>query len=159
MAEDQQQTLVPVLAGLLLAGTNTFLVDELKKRGIDDIIPAHGSLLVHLFGGNALTLTELAERARRTKSTVSVLVGKLEKAGYLYRKPDPRDGRVILLQLTTKGEGVQEAFLQITQEMHRRIIEELGQRELAVLEALLAKCVQVFDPQLEDEFSGPMANA
>ena len=66
---------------------------------------------------------------------------------------------MILLQLTTKGEGVQEAFLQITQEMHRRIVEELGQRELAVLEALLAKCVQVFDPQLEDEFSGPMANA
>ena len=48
-----KQTMVPFLAGLLLAGTSTFVMNEMRKRGIEDLIPSHGNLLVHLFGGNA----------------------------------------------------------------------------------------------------------
>ena len=56
------QTMVPFLAGLLLAGTSAFVAEEMRKRGIEDLIPSHGNLLVHLFGGEALTVTELAQR-------------------------------------------------------------------------------------------------
>ncbi len=154
-----KQTMVPFLAGLLIAGTSSFIVNEMRKRGIEDLIPSHGNLLVHLFGGNALTITELAQQTGRTKSTVSVLAGKLEKAGYLRREADPEDARLLRLRLTQKGEALEEAFAEITEEMHRKITEELGEKELAVLEALLAKSVQIFNPQTEGTYQGPVANA
>ena len=148
------QTMVPFLAGLLLAGTSAFVAEEMRKRGIEDLIPSHGNLLVHLFGGEALTVTELAQRTGRTKSTISVLAGKLEKAGYLRREPDPADARLLRLRLTEKGEA-----LEITAEMHRKISEGLGEQELAVLEALLAKSAQIFNPQPDSVYRGPVANA
>lgn len=154
-----KQTMVPFLAGLLIAGTSSFIVNEMRKRGIEDLIPSHGNLLVHLFGGNALTITELAQQTGRTKSTVSVLAGKLEKAGYLRREADPEDARLLRLRLTQKGEALEEAFAEITEEMHRKITEELGEKELAVLEALLTKSVQIFNPQTEGAYQGPVANA
>ena len=33
------QTMVPFLAGLLLAGTSAFVAEEMRKRGIEDLIP------------------------------------------------------------------------------------------------------------------------
>ena len=146
------QTMVPFLAGLLLAGTSAFVAEEMRKRGIED-------LLVHLFGGEALTVTELAQRTGRTKSTISVLAGKLEKAGYLRREPDPADARLLRLRLTEKGEALEDAFAEITAEMHRKISEGLGEQELAVLEALLAKSAQIFNPQPDSVYRGPVANA
>ena len=106
-----------------------------------------------------MTITELAQQTGRTKSTVSVLAGKLEKAGYLRREADPEDARLLRLRLTQKGEALEEAFAEITDEMHRKIAEELGEKELAVLEALLAKSVQIFNPQPESLYQGPVANA
>ena len=148
------QTMVPFLAGLLLAGTSAFVAEEMRKRGIEDLIPSHGNLLVHLFGGEALTVTELAQRTGRTKSTISVLAGKLEKAGYLRR-----EARLLRLRLTEKGEALEDAFAEITAEMHRKISEGLGEQELAVLEALLAKSAQIFNPQPDSVYRGPVANA
>ena len=153
------QTMVPFLAGLLLAGTSAFVAEEMRKRGIEDLIPSHGNLLVHLFGGEALTVTELAQRTGRTKSTISVLAGKLGKAGYLRREPDPADARLLRLRLTEKGEALEDAFAEITAEMHRKISEGLGEQELAVLEALLAKSAQIFNPQPDSVYRGPVANA
>lgn len=154
-----KQTVVPFLAGLLIAGTSTFVMNELRKRGIEDLIPSHGNLLVHLFGGNSLTVTELAQRTGRTKSTVSVLAEKLETAGYLRRESDPEDARLLRLRLTEKGDALEDAFAEITTEMHQKIADELGERELEVLEALLAKSARIFNPQPEIVYQGLVANA
>lgn len=43
--------------------------------------------------------------------------------------------------------------------MHRKISEGLGEQELAVLEALLAKSTQIFNPQPDSVYRGPVANA
>ena len=43
--------------------------------------------------------------------------------------------------------------------MHRKISEGLGEQELAVLEALLAKSAQIFNPQPDSVYRGPVANA
>ena len=75
---NRKQTTVPFLAGLFRTRSNEFFIAELQRRGIEDLVPAHGDLFTHLFGGGSLTVTELAERTGRTKSTVSVLAGKRE---------------------------------------------------------------------------------
>ena len=94
-------------------------------------------------------MTELAERTGRTKSTVSVLAGKLEKAGYLLREPDPRDARVLRLRLTEKGEALDKVFAEISEELHRRMLATLGPDNLTLLERLLEKSTLIFTSEFE----------
>lgn len=94
-------------------------------------------------------MTELAERTGRTKSTVSVLAGKLEKAGYLLREPDPEDARLLRLRLTPKGEALDAVFGEISEELHRRMLAALGPDDLAQLERLLEKSTRIFTPESE----------
>ena len=146
---NRKQTTVPFLAGLFRTRSNEFFIAELQRRGIEDLVPAHGDLFTHLFGGGSLTVTELAERTGRTKSTVSVLAGKLEKAGYLLREPDPRDARVLRLRLTEKGEALDKVFAEISEELHRRMLAALGPDNLTLLERLLEKSTLIFTSEFE----------
>lgn len=156
----RKQTTVPFLAALFRARTNEFFIAELQSRGIEDLVPAHGDLFTHLFGGGSLTVTELAERTGRTKSTVSVLAGKLEKAGYLLREPDPEDARLLRLRLTPKGEALDAVFGEISEELHRRMLAALGPDDLAQLEKLLEKSNRIFTTEFDavrrDEDSSPI---
>lgn len=157
---DHKQTTVPFLAGLFRTRSNEFFVAQLQSRGIEDLVPAHGDLFTHLFGGRSLTVTELAERTGRTKSTVSTLAGKLEKAGYLLRESDPGDARLLRLRLTEKGESLDRVFAEISEELHRRMLDCLGLDDLAELEKLLEKSNRIFTTEFDavrrDEDSSPI---
>lgn len=146
---DRKQTTVPFLAALFRTRSNEFFIAELQRRGIEDLVPAHGDLFTHLFGGRSLSVTELAERTGRTKSTVSVLAGKLEKGGYLLREPDPADARLLRLRLTPKGEALDAVFSEISEELHRRMLAALGSDDLAQLERLLEKSTRIFTPEFD----------
>lgn len=157
---DHKQTTVPFLAGLFRTRSNEFFVAQLHSRGIEDLVPAHGDLFTHLFGGRSLTVTELAERTGRTKSTVSTLAGKLEKAGYLLRESDPGDARLLRLRLTEKGESLDRVFAEISEELRRRMLDCLGPDDLAELEKLLEKSNRIFTTEFDavrrDEDSSPI---
>lgn len=146
---DRKLTTVPFLAALFRTGSNDFFLSELQRRGITDLVPAHGDLFTLLFGGRSLTVTEVARCTGRTKSTVSTLAGKLEKAGYLSRIPDPEDARLLRLRLTEKGEALDAVFTEISDELHRRLLAALGPDDLAELERLLEKSNRIFTPEFE----------
>ena len=61
-----------------------------------------------------LGLNALAESLFLDKSTASRVVAALERKGYLLRRPDPDDGRAVLLQPSAEG-----------RRLHRRIEAEL----------------------------------
>ncbi len=56
-------------------------------------------------GGRA-TIGELARLSGVQQSTVSIVVGRLEKAGLVRRRRSPRDGRQVQVQLTREGSAV-----------------------------------------------------
>lgn len=66
-----------------LAEANRFIVEQLKQRGLSDLVPSHGDILVHLFAHEPVTMQELAQAINRDPSTVTALVRKLSDAGYV----------------------------------------------------------------------------
>ena len=48
-------------------------------------------------------IVDLAEQAQITKQNASFLVDALEKAGYVYRTPDPSDARARLVRIAHRG--------------------------------------------------------
>ena len=82
----------------------------LAQHGITDIEPCHGDIFTVLFAEKSLPLTELAAKTHRCKSTVSVMVGRLVKAGWLQKTADPEDARRITVALTEKGRKIEGIF-------------------------------------------------
>lgn len=77
-------------------------------------------------------LNALAESLFLDKSTASRVVAALERKGYLLRRPDPADGRAVVLETTETG-----------QRLYRRIEEELVEE--------VARLTAGFDPGVRRE--------
>ena len=128
-------------ASRLRESGNRFILAELEKAGLGDIVPSHGDILVRLLSCEACNMSELARQVRRTKSTVTTLVEKLERNGYVLRMPDPEDSRGVLVRLTDKGRALEPAFEAISNGLQRLITDRLSEEEAALLDRLLDKCV------------------
>ncbi len=121
---------------------NTFIVAELKKAGLQNIVPSHGDILAQLLHWETRNMSELAQHAHRTKSTVTALVTKLERHGYVERIPDPEDSRGVKVRLTDKGRALRPVAEGISDGLQRIIDERLTEEESIQLEYLLAKCLK-----------------
>lgn len=89
---------------------------EEHRFGID----AYG-VLVTLAPDLALTIGELGERRNLSPSGISRSVDRLERAGLVERRPNPEDGRSLLVALTTEG----LARLRKAQVTHHATVREL----------------------------------
>ena len=121
---------------------NAFILAELEKAGLRDIAPSHGDVLGQLLTCDSRNMGDLALHAHRTKSTVTALVTKLEKNGYVERIPDPEDSRGVKVRLTEKGRALKPAFDAVSDGLQGMITDRLSEKEALQLETLLARCVE-----------------
>jgi len=71
-------------------------------------------------------LTELAARAAMTRPSMLELVDELQKAGYLERRPDERDGRAKLICLTRDGRRIVVQALRAVRQIESTYADEVG---------------------------------
>jgi len=118
------------------AGINRYLLQELKRLGIEGLAPSHGAILYHLFNNDQVTMKDLAKAVRRDKSTVTALVGKLVANGYVEKMSSAQDQRTVCVRLSAKGAALQPAFEEVSRNLIDRIwrgVDEAEQRELVRL--------------------------
>ena len=108
---------------------NRFILQEMKARGITDIVPAHGGIFVHLFRNPELTMGEIARLIDRDKSTVTTLVEKLVTLGYLKREKDSNDNRVTRVKLTKKGKALDADFENISKRLLKCVYTGFSKKE------------------------------
>ena len=118
---------------------NRFIIEELKNNGVDGLVPSHGDILVCLYKNNKMTMKDIANCIHRTKPTVTVLVDKLEKLGYLKRAASDKDNRSTYVILTQKGEDFKATFDQISKNLNKMLNKNLSDNEVKILEELLKK--------------------
>lgn len=118
-----------------------FIVDQLVKNGIEGLVPSHGDILAVLYECERSTMKDLALKIHRTKPTVTVLVDKLEKEGFLKRQKSDSDSRVTYIVLTQKGKAFRPVFEKISEELNRMLYANLTPKEAAELDRLLEKMV------------------
>ncbi|HTX00947.1 MAG TPA: MarR family transcriptional regulator [Acidimicrobiales bacterium] len=97
--------------------------------------------LEHLEADGPLTQRELGERLSITSGAVTMLVDRLEAAGWVTRRPHPQDRRYTLLELSAKAAhdtpaGLVDYHAAITQLVAKT---PLGQRQV-IAEFLRAAC-------------------
>ncbi|WP_037288173.1 MarR family winged helix-turn-helix transcriptional regulator [Saccharibacillus sacchari] len=120
------------------------ITTELEAQGIEGIVPSHGGVLMFLYQKDGLSVTELAEAIGRTQPTVTVLVNKLEKLGYVKRVKSQTDQRVTLIALTSKGRELEPIFRSVSARLNEKLYGNLSKDEGLELERLLDKIAHRF---------------
>lgn len=120
---------------------NRFIIEQINTNGNEGLVTSHGDILACLYQGNKMTMKDIAERINKTKATVTVLVDKLEKNGYVKREKSTEDSRNTYISLTKKGEDFKPVFEKISKELNELLYKNLSKDEAQILDILLQKMI------------------
>ncbi|MGF6358323.1 DNA-binding MarR family transcriptional regulator [Paenibacillus sp. 4624] len=123
---------------------NKRIVHELEQHEVTGIVPSHGDVLMFLYREETLSIKMLAERVQRTQPTVTVLVNKLEKLGYVERSKSAEDSRVTMIRLTDNGKQLEPIFREVSNQINQMIYADLSEEQSEQLESLLSMIVRRF---------------
>jgi len=132
------------LIGKVRVLINQFIISELKKKGINGIVPSHGNIILSLLKNKSLTMSELADKIGKDPSTITTLVKKLNDFGYTQMIKDEEDKRVNRVSLTSKGKELEEAFIIISEEIHNKQYNNISDDEKEVFRQVLNKMIDNF---------------
>jgi DNA-binding MarR family transcriptional regulator len=143
-ADRSARPLIGLLLRLVYQSYSQEIEAALREAGFDDVRPTAGNVFPFV-PPEGITVSALAERARVRKQTMTQAVEQLERAGYVERRPNPRDRRSRLVFLTERGaavppvthaaaEGVEGRWAELTspeelEALRRSLLRLLGQLE------------------------------
>jgi DNA-binding MarR family transcriptional regulator len=129
-------------------------VCEHKHRRMHEGLDALGlyrgqpSMLRALWERDGMTHSELAERLDRCPATITKMVQRMEKAGFVERRSDPRDERLSRVYLTPAGWTVKSAVEDVWAALERQLVIGLTEPEVALLRSLLTRVCRNIDAEL-----------
>jgi DNA-binding MarR family transcriptional regulator len=102
----------------------------------------------------AQRVSELAALQGVAQPSMTVLVGSLEQAGLVARRPDPSDGRAVLVSLTEAGEQFLIERRHTAAERLSELVGKLTPAEAAALTAAVPALLRLRELQEEAMESG-----
>jgi len=85
------------------------------------------------------TVTELANELKIKKPTVTILIDKLEKKGYIKRVASKSDRRVTHIMIDEKGQIIQQLRKIASRRLEETISRSLNETEVSILAEILKK--------------------
>ncbi len=115
-----------------------FIEDELEKRGISGLSYTHGAILYALLDcEGVMRLSDIARLINRKKSTVTVLVNRLEEMNFLQKKKSTSDSRATCVTITEEGKKLKSIFDDISRSLKSRAFENIsGPKQKLLVEIL-----------------------
>ncbi|MNC50274.1 DNA-binding transcriptional repressor MarR [compost metagenome] len=123
---------------------NRFIEAGMMKQGIEGLGTSHGDIIYALFHTPKLMMADISRKIGKDKSTVTALVDKLVRLGYVAKERDPEDARVVYAVLTPKGRELEPAFEHISQEMLDVFYTNVSEEEKTTLLRILKKIYSNF---------------
>ena len=109
------------------------------------LTPAGYAALTVLEEAPRVSSAELARRSFVTAQTMGGVVGGLERAGLLERRPHPEHGRILETVLTAKGRRLTTDAHRRVREVEDRMLGDLGPEERRELLGLLRHCTAALE--------------
>lgn len=114
----------------------------LKECQEFDLTPVQFSILAALAQTSPLDQITLSGFAALDRTTISVVVRRLEVRGLVVRKVSARDRRSKLISITAKGRELMDEVLPKVRRIQQIMLEPLEPEEREIFKALLAKAVE-----------------
>lgn len=104
--------------------------------------PAQLGALRKLWKNDGMTNTELGEQLFLKTSTVTALIDRMERDGFVFRERNKDDRRVVNIWLTEKGKELKDSVPDIESIIVEKLKAELSVAELKELIRLLNKVAE-----------------
>jgi len=127
------------LIGRIQYKASRFLTRELRVHDIKGLATSHGEILGALMFQGPLSMTEIARIIDKDKSTITALVDKLIRLGYVKKEKHGADNRFSLIAVTQKGEALKPAFVSIARKLRALSYKDIPDDERETLVRLLTK--------------------
>lgn len=116
----------------ILVRAHRIIQKELLKQGVDDLVPSHGAVLEYLNqAGMPQPVTELVVTLKRPKSSITKATDCLEHGGYVFKKPNPGDGRSYLVGLTPAGSEALSCFHEAYAVLEKKLFASISEQQRA----------------------------
>jgi DNA-binding MarR family transcriptional regulator len=114
-----------------------------SESGIE-VTPIQGMLLFFLQKHDGSSLTQISQGLMLENPTVTGLIDRLEKLGYVKRSDHPNDRRVYQVYLTKKGNRVAKKALPIVKKLNEQIKEGYSEKEIEDFKKVLIGAFKKF---------------
>jgi DNA-binding MarR family transcriptional regulator len=134
---DQIQAAIQIVAGSI---TQIRVHERLLGAAGVRLDRAGSALLykLHVYG-DALRVTDLADRLGVDAPTVTRKIQQLEREQLVSRRPDPDDGRATRIMLTRAGRRAIEKVLEARREWYERLVADWSDDDLTTFASLLVR--------------------
>lgn len=119
-----------------------FMDEQLRKRGITELGFSHIRIIIILHVFKVLSMKEVTEKISKDKSTVTILVNKLEKKGYLRKKVCEEDRRVTYLELEEKAKEILNIIFEVSDIFQSRVEKILDEEERKMFIKIMSKLIE-----------------
>lgn len=140
----REQDIISVLSKIRTQA-NQFIIKKMANYGVYELAPSHGDIIFTLLSKEKITMKDLAGSIKKDKSTVTVLVEKLVRLGYIKKERDVADNRITYLSLTQKGADLKPMFEDISKNLFDTVYQDIPKEEREALMQSLNKINHNFD--------------
>ncbi len=101
----------------------------LKQHNIE-INSAQGRIMFALWQNDGISINELAKKTQLKKSTLTSMLDRLERMGYIRRQRSKKDKRKILIRRTEKDRTMEKKYVEVSEEMTRLFYKRFSKSEI-----------------------------
>ena len=111
----------------------------LTEHGISLFNGAQGRILFVLWDEDNIPISELSEKTGLAKTTLTGMLDRLEKSGFIQRIFDPGDRRKIFIKLTETSKDLRENYDAVSARMNEIFYQGFEDKEIMAFEKRLLK--------------------
>lgn len=115
------------------------LDDEFRREGV----PVEQWRILQLLAErNGRSMGDLTAAALLNHPTLTKMIDRMVSDALVYRRPDPADGRKVLIFLSERGRALNERLTRLADLHQAGLVEGYGDRETEALKRLLEELIQ-----------------
>lgn len=127
------------------------LIRQIFNQAISEegIFSGQQDVLFTLVENEGITLGDLAKRLNVSVASASVSVKRMEKSGFIKKRPDKNDARIIRLYPTEKAKNAPENIKSKMNVLESRLSKNMSKEEILLLSDLLDRAILNIDERSE----------
>jgi DNA-binding MarR family transcriptional regulator len=136
---------IATFISLLRVQINDFIKEELKDIGNTELVPSYGALLSFLYKNDGKAqISDVYNTLLKQKTTITEMINRLVKLGYIEKEKCTEDKRVTYIVLTEKSLAFQNEFERISNELLSKMLEDFTEEEKNEFFRLILKSIKNF---------------
>lgn len=126
---------------MIISEINRLMIDKLREKDVENPITQRSErlLFIELAKRDGRTQLDLVKATHLKAPTISVALQKMEKDGYVTRRPDEYDLRATRVFLTEKGKSIDDKIKKRIADEENHAIHGLSDFEKETLTRILTK--------------------